>query len=75
MFTEDIAHEAVEDRMAAMDEMDTAMHDDPALEWDEDPRAAMYDAMADEFATAELTAYLDAQDAEYALTIDMEDPT
>lgn len=49
-YTEDIAHEAVEDRMDRMDEMDQVLHDDPANEWDEDPRAAMYDAMADEWA-------------------------
>ena len=40
-YTEDLEHDVL---------MDLAMHDDPALEWDEDPRAAMYDAMADEYA-------------------------
>jgi len=49
MFTEDIAHEEHEDRMVEMDEMDEAMNDDPAPEWDEDSRAAMYDAMADSY--------------------------
>lgn len=53
MFTEDIAHEEHEDRMAE------AMHDDPARERDY---------------RAEIDAYLDAQEAEYALTIDMEEP-
>lgn len=56
MFTEDIAHEAVEDRMA--EAMDAAMHDDPARERDY---------------RAEIDAYLDAQEAEYALTMDMGD--
>jgi len=49
-YAEDVAHEVFEDRMAEMDLMDEAMNDDPALEWDEDPRAAMYDEMADRYA-------------------------
>lgn len=49
MFTEDIAHEEHEDRMAE------AMHDDPARERDY---------------RAEIDAYLDAQEAEYALNSD-----
>ena len=40
-YTEDLEHDVL---------MDLTLHDDPALEWDEDPRAAMYDAMADEYA-------------------------
>lgn len=40
-YTEDLEHDVL---------MDQALHDDPALEWGEDPRAAMYDAMADEYA-------------------------